>query len=86
MTDNESHNTYSEETKITLKNLPNYLILVEKTFEGKNTSEIFCADCVTKAIELATECFKGRISAIYRLNGTMGKNYTHYFDASTGVY
>lgn len=72
---NMSHNVYSGNKKITLKDLPNYMIC--------NNKQIYVADSITLAIEIAKteKC----ICSIYALNGTMGKYYEHLIDCSKGV-
>lgn len=76
---NLSHNLYSYDMLSEKFKLPTYLILFKNTIDGKNCNEICTANNVSDAIEISL--IKNN-SAIYRLNGSVGKSYSHYFNAS----
>lgn len=78
---NLSHNVYSDDLSSEKFKLPTYLILFKNIINGKNCNEICTANNVSDAIEISLTKSN---SAIYRLNGSVGKSYSHYFNANKG--
>lgn len=85
MTNEElSHNVYSDLKTVTLKELPNYLIIAQEPGRGTDGMILYYATNISDAIKIAT-C-DTKIHSIFEIQRTQGRFWQHKCDISKGIF